>query len=76
MVKAFNRIYAGELTTHGEPAESKNRRALVIAGDDAAAKAVVTKLLDSFGSMPWMPGSERKDGAFNAIRRATVHVGR
>jgi len=49
VVKAFNHIYAAELTTHGHPAGSKNRRALVIAGDDAAAKAVVTKLLDEFG---------------------------
>ena len=49
VVKAFNHIYAAELTTHGQPAGSKNRRALVIAGDDAAAKAVVTKLLDDFG---------------------------
>jgi predicted dinucleotide-binding enzyme len=49
VVKAFNHIYAAELTTHGQPAGSENRRALVIAGDDAAAKAVVTKLLDEFG---------------------------
>ena len=49
VVKAFNHIYAAELTTHGQPAGSKNRRALVIAGDDAGAKAVVTHLLDQFG---------------------------
>jgi len=49
VVKAFNHIYAAELTTHGQPAGSKNRRALVIAGDDSAAKAVVTNLLDEFG---------------------------
>ena len=49
VVKAFNHIYARELTTHGQPAGSKNRRALVIAGDDAAAKATVTRLLDQFG---------------------------
>ena len=34
VVKAFNHIYAAELTTHGQPAGTKNRRALVIAGDD------------------------------------------
>ena len=34
VVKAFNHIYAAELTTHGQPPGSKNRRALVIAGDD------------------------------------------
>lgn len=49
VVKAFNHIYAAELTTHGMPAGSPNRRALVIAGDDEKAKAAVTKLLDQFG---------------------------
>ena len=49
VVKAFNHIYAAELTTHGQPRGSKNRRALVIAGDDLAAKATVTELLDQFG---------------------------
>lgn len=49
VVKAFNHIYAKELTTHGQPKGTPNRRALVIAGDDAGAKATVTSLLDSFG---------------------------
>jgi predicted dinucleotide-binding enzyme len=49
VVKAFNHIYATELTTHGTPAGTPNRRALVIAGDDGEAKAFVTKLLDGFG---------------------------
>jgi predicted dinucleotide-binding enzyme len=49
VVKAFNHIYAAELTTHGQPRGTPNRRALVIAGDDADAKAVVTKMLDQFG---------------------------
>jgi 8-hydroxy-5-deazaflavin:NADPH oxidoreductase len=49
VVKAFNHIYAAELTKHGQPAGSKNRRALVIAGDDQMAKATVTHLLDEFG---------------------------
>ncbi len=49
VVKAFNHIYAAELTTHGQPAGTPNRRALVIAGDDAGAKATVSKLLDQFG---------------------------
>ena len=49
VVKAFNHIYAADLTTHGLPAGTKNRRALVIAGDDQAAKATVTRLLDEFG---------------------------
>ncbi len=49
VVKAFNHIYAADLTTHGQPAGAKNRRALVIAGDDKDAKATVTHLLDQFG---------------------------
>ena len=49
VVKAFNHIYAAELTTHGQPAGTENRRALAIAGDDSEAKAVVSRLLDQFG---------------------------
>ena len=49
VVKAFNHIYAAQLTTDGQPAGSKNRRALVIAGDDLAAKATVKDLIDQFG---------------------------
>jgi predicted dinucleotide-binding enzyme len=49
VVKAFNHIYAADLTTHGQPAGTPNRRALVIAGDDAQAKTAVAKLLDMFG---------------------------
>src|SRR5207302_103675 len=49
IVKAFNHIYAAEITSHGQPAGTKNRRALAIAGDDPGAKATVTHLLDQFG---------------------------
>jgi len=49
VVKAFNHIYAAELTTHGQPAGTPNRRALVIAGNDPAAKARVASLIDEFG---------------------------
>jgi hypothetical protein len=49
VVKAFNHIYAAELTTHGQPPKTKNRRALVIAGDDEDAKERVRKLIDQFG---------------------------
>ena len=49
VVKAFNHAYASSLTTDGQPAGTKNRRALVIAGDDPSAKATVTRLLDQFG---------------------------
>jgi len=49
VVKAFNHIRSSELPVDGRPAGSADRRALAIAGDDAAAKQVVTDLLDSFG---------------------------
>jgi len=49
VVKAFNHIYAAELTTHGQPAGSPNRRALAIAGNDPAAKKEITALLERFG---------------------------
>ena len=49
VVKAFNHVYAAALTTDGQPPGTKNRRALVIAGDDQGAKAVVSRLLDQFG---------------------------
>lgn len=49
VVKAFNHIQAAHLTEHAQPSGTANRRALVIAGDDAEAKATVTKLQDQFG---------------------------
>jgi len=49
VVKAFNHIYAAELTTHGQPAGSPERGALAIAGNDARAKKDVVALLDQFG---------------------------
>ena len=52
MIKAFNHIYAAELTTHGQPAGTPNRRALVIAGDDPSAKAVAAGLIADLG---WEP---------------------
>jgi 8-hydroxy-5-deazaflavin:NADPH oxidoreductase len=49
VVKAFNHIYAAELTTHGQPAGTSNRRALAIAGDDAESNGLVAELIDRFG---------------------------
>jgi 8-hydroxy-5-deazaflavin:NADPH oxidoreductase len=49
VVKAFNHIYAAELTSHAQKAGTKNRRALAIFGDDPEAKAAVATLLDEFG---------------------------
>jgi predicted dinucleotide-binding enzyme len=49
VVKAFNHIRAAELTKDGQPKGTPNRRALVIAGDDASAKRTVADLIDQFG---------------------------
>jgi 8-hydroxy-5-deazaflavin:NADPH oxidoreductase len=49
VVKAFNHIYAADLTAHGLPKGTAGRRALVIAGNDSEAKANVTRLIDQFG---------------------------
>lgn len=49
VVKAFNHIGAADLTGHATPAGTQDRRALVVAGDDDAAKAVVADLIDEFG---------------------------
>ncbi|OII13040.1 NADP oxidoreductase [Curtobacterium sp. MCBA15_009] len=49
VVKAFNHIGAADLTGHATPAGTPDRRALVVAGDDAEAKQVVTDLIDAFG---------------------------
>jgi len=49
VVKGFNHIYAADLTKDGQPAGTKNRRALVIAGNDAQAKATVAHMIDRFG---------------------------
>lgn len=49
IVKAFNAIAAADIATDGRPAGSIGRRALPIAGDDAAAKRTVTALFDELG---------------------------
>jgi predicted dinucleotide-binding enzyme len=49
VVKAFNNIYAEHLYELGRPPGSPGRIALPIAGDDAAAKAVVLRLIDELG---------------------------
>jgi len=49
VVKAFNHIYAAEITTHGQPAGTKNRRALAVFGNDPDARQAVTRLIDQFG---------------------------
>ena len=49
VVKAFNAILQGDLEKDSRPPGSIDRRALPIAGDDADAKQIVTKLIDAFG---------------------------
>ena len=49
VVKAFNHIAAAALTSDAQAPGTANRRALVIAGDDATAKAKVAALIDQFG---------------------------
>jgi len=49
VVKAFNNITAADLTDDSSPTGTPDRRALPIAGDDEAAKALVTTLLDELG---------------------------
>jgi predicted dinucleotide-binding enzyme len=49
VVKAFNNIYAKHLLERGKPKGATGRIALPIAGDDPAAKAVVSRLVDELG---------------------------
>lgn len=49
IIKAFNAITMNDLESDGHPGGSSDRRALPIAGDDTAAKAIVLSLYDAFG---------------------------
>jgi predicted dinucleotide-binding enzyme len=49
VVKAFNHILAADITADGSPAGTPHRRALAVAGDDAAAKQQVVAFLDAIG---------------------------
>lgn len=49
IVKAFNAILAADLLPDSRPTGAPDRRALPIAGDDSAAKALVATLQDSLG---------------------------
>ena len=57
VIKAFNGIQAQHLLEKGMPPGSPERIALPIAGDDAAAKAVVMALVDDLGFDPVDAGS-------------------
>jgi predicted dinucleotide-binding enzyme len=49
VIKAFNNIYAEHLYKLGRPPGSPGRIALPVAGDDAAAKGIVLRLIDELG---------------------------
>ena len=49
VVKAFNHIYAGQLTEHAVASGTAGRRALAINGDAAAARATGRAMSDEFG---------------------------
>ena len=49
VIKAFNNIYARHLLELGRPRGAAERIALPVAGDDAAAKDIVLKLVDELG---------------------------
>lgn len=49
IVKAFNTIHYAHLRAQGTPAGTPGRRAIPLAGDDDAAKAVVAGLIDEIG---------------------------
>ena len=49
VVKAFNHIQAAAITAEAQEAGTPDRRALIVAGDDAAAKAAVASFIDAVG---------------------------
>ncbi|TBN56284.1 NADP oxidoreductase [Glaciihabitans arcticus] len=49
VVKAFNHITFGDITTDGTPAGSENRRALAVSSDFDDATELAVSLLDEFG---------------------------
>jgi predicted dinucleotide-binding enzyme len=83
VIKAFNNIYAEHLLKLGKPSTAKGRIALPVAGDDAAAKEVVLRLVEELGfdavdaggldeSWRQQPGSPVYTADFDAagVRRA------
>ncbi len=49
VVRAFSMLDAADMSGDGHPKGDPKRRALALAGDDPAAKQVVTELYDEFG---------------------------
>ncbi len=61
LVKAFNTMYYRRLAADGKPPGTPGRLAIPVAGDDAAAKAIVMELVDAIG--------------FDAIDSGNLHDG-
>ena len=57
LVKAFNTIHYRRLATEGKAKGAKGRLAIFVASDDAAAKTVVSQLIDEIGFEPIDAGS-------------------
>lgn len=49
VVKAFNHIQSAAITAEAQAAGTPDRRALIVAGDDDAAKATVAAFIDEIG---------------------------
>lgn len=63
MVKAFNTMYYQHLKTKGNAKLPKeDRTVLFVAGDDAQAKSIVSKLIEEIGFTPVDTGSLREGG--------------
>jgi 8-hydroxy-5-deazaflavin:NADPH oxidoreductase len=63
IIKAFNTMYFQHLKTKGNTKLPKeNRIVLFIAGDDAQAKSIVSKLIDEIGFIPVDTGSLTEGG--------------
>lgn len=63
VVKAFNTMYFETLGTAGKPnALVEERLALFVAGDDSAAKATVSRLIEEIGFAPVDTGSLAEGG--------------
>jgi len=63
LVKAFNTIYYEHLATRGNRQQPiPERHAVFVAGDDAQAKQVVSKLIDEIGFAPVDTGSLHEGG--------------
>ena len=60
VVKAFNTIWFEHLKTKGKKnAPADERRAIFVSGDDAEAKAIVSRLIEEIGFGPYDLGSLR-----------------